>query len=251
MRSELKEGLSFDDGEIFGEGVEGVDEETAGGVFDLHEADGDRRPACGRGELVSDEGSMRVVEEFLMEVEEDFRLELFELEADMVFEAGFEADGFLLVAFEFLAVEFFAEGEGGFAGGGDFADEVFVAAKGDDVAGVADLKPGGIGFVMDFGLSAGVKEFRMNRSSEDLEGEFGHFRSDITDIHTRRPLKITERRRVPNAAETWPCRVRSQSLKPEEDHPKDIRFPARLDRLYRRQDRVTKREIWKDFFALA
>jgi len=182
--------LGFDDGEVFREGMKGVDEETAGSFLDFHETDGDRGPACRGGKLVSHERLVAIVEEFLMKMVKDFRLELFVLEAEVIFEAGFEADRFLAVPPEFLSVEFFPEREGGLPGEDDFAEEMVGPPEGDGVTCVADLEFRGIGFLADLRGGFGVQQFGMNRSSEDLECELGHIGSDIADIHYAEALNF-------------------------------------------------------------
>lgn len=187
--SELEEGLGLHDGKVFRKGMKRMDKQAARGVLDLDEADGDGRPAGGGGEMMRHEGLMAVVEQFLVKMEKDFRFQLFKLEADVIFEPGLEADRFLAVSLEFLAVEFFPDGEGGLTRGSDFAEDLCSAAKGDGVPRVTHLEAGGISFLDNFRLRFGVEQLGVNRTSEDLKDQVGNVGSDITETHTRGPWK--------------------------------------------------------------
>lgn len=133
--------------------------------------------------MVGDKRTTTILKQLLMEMEKNFRLQLFQLKAAVILQSRFKTDRFLPMPFQFLTVQFLMQRQGSFAGSCHFTKNLPKPSKRHYVSSITHLNHCGVIFLPNFGTRPGIEQLRMHRAPKHLKCQVCDIGSDITDTH--------------------------------------------------------------------
>ncbi len=180
---QLEQGLRFHDRTVLRKCVERMDQQAVRPDVRLNETQSCWRQSIGRTEAVRDGGSLAVVLQFLVHVEEHFRRELFDLIAHVIRDPVAAFDRLVTAAFQ-MAMESLVSIRKWLAAAGDnFRKDQVAKLDSYQMAGIADSYLRGVVRLTNLILFSNVEQLGMKRTLKQMEPEFRDGWSDKTNVH--------------------------------------------------------------------